>query len=419
MLKNKSAIGPVVAIALLLVVSVLAVVGFQSWFQTYSSSTFSDVETQSNSNLGNSQIETIVGESLYFKNGDSNNITITSVKIDGVDCNVTGNFSTGMKDLNISACVYNITSQTPEIVVVTNNGIFQEKTYLKELPIKPVEVPNYFISVWNTSELVGSITNDTTVQLPIYSGGTYNFTVEGPTLVGSPVHITSYLNRNLTFTTPGVHEINISGEIKGFRFNNAGDKEKLYDIKQWGVLNVGNLGGYFYGCSNLIGTATDNLNLTGTTNLGSMFYMAINFNGSIGNWDTSEVNYMFGLLFNADSFTQSISSWNVSLVQNMQYMFYSAENYNDDLSMWDTSSVTTMNWMFGVANSFNSNISSWNVSSVTSMVEMFYYNTAFNQNLSSWDVNQVTSCSDFNTSTTSWEISNQPDFAGQGSTCTP
>ena len=44
----KKAIGPVVASALLLVVAVVAVVGFQGWFNNYSSGMFSNTETQSN-----------------------------------------------------------------------------------------------------------------------------------------------------------------------------------------------------------------------------------------------------------------------------------------------------------------------------------------------------------------------------------
>jgi len=46
---NKKTISPVVGIALLLVVSVVTVVGFQIWFQTYQSVIFSNIEIESNS----------------------------------------------------------------------------------------------------------------------------------------------------------------------------------------------------------------------------------------------------------------------------------------------------------------------------------------------------------------------------------
>jgi len=54
--------------------------------------------------------------------------------------------------------------------------------------------------------------------------------------------------------------------------------EAVLDIKQWGTLNVGNNGNYFYGAENLVSSATDTLDLTGTTYLGSMFFNAKKFN---------------------------------------------------------------------------------------------------------------------------------------------
>jgi len=46
-LNIKKAISPVVAVALLLVVAVVAVVGFQTWFNTYSSGIFTNTEQKS------------------------------------------------------------------------------------------------------------------------------------------------------------------------------------------------------------------------------------------------------------------------------------------------------------------------------------------------------------------------------------
>ena len=42
---NKKGIGPVVAVSLLIVVSVVALFGFQNWFNQYSSEMYVDVET--------------------------------------------------------------------------------------------------------------------------------------------------------------------------------------------------------------------------------------------------------------------------------------------------------------------------------------------------------------------------------------
>jgi len=80
-------------------------------------------------------IEDLVGTTLYVKNSGNDNLIITKVEIDGIDCNVSGNYSSDMNSLNISSCINNISTSTPEIVVVTDKGIYQEKVYLKDLNI--------------------------------------------------------------------------------------------------------------------------------------------------------------------------------------------------------------------------------------------------------------------------------------------
>lgn len=130
--KSKKAISPVVATALLLVVAVVAVVAFQGWFQTYFFGMFGKVETQSNSQIGNTQIENLIGYTLYFKNGGITNITINKVKIDVTDCNISGNYSPGISEIDLGTCLDNLYTNTPEVVAYTNNGIYSKKVYLKD-----------------------------------------------------------------------------------------------------------------------------------------------------------------------------------------------------------------------------------------------------------------------------------------------
>ena len=134
---NKKTISPVVATALLLVVAVVAVVGFQSWFQLFSSNLFSDTETKSFTNLGNTQIEDMIGNSLYFKNGNTNNITITAIKIEGIDCNISTNLTVGINELDISTCTENLSLSNTEVVVYTNIGIYSEEFYYMPNPPQP------------------------------------------------------------------------------------------------------------------------------------------------------------------------------------------------------------------------------------------------------------------------------------------
>ena len=92
---NKKGISPVIAVALLVIVSVIAVVGFQTWFTTYSSQTQSTIE-QTEKDTFNSNINSLVGTNLYVSHSGSNK-TVLGIKINGVDCNVTDNLSLGLK----------------------------------------------------------------------------------------------------------------------------------------------------------------------------------------------------------------------------------------------------------------------------------------------------------------------------------
>ena len=133
-MNKKKAISPVIATALLIVVAVVAVVSFQTWFGTFSSKIFSDTETQSSNSVGNTQIDQLIGNSLYFNNANTENITLNSIKINGVDCNITtSNLTSGINELNVTSCLGDINNSNPEIVVYTNNKIYSKKIYLSNL----------------------------------------------------------------------------------------------------------------------------------------------------------------------------------------------------------------------------------------------------------------------------------------------
>ncbi|QVK09447.1 BspA family leucine-rich repeat surface protein [Mycoplasma mycoides] len=73
----------------------------------------------------------------------------------------------------------------------------------------------------------------------------------------------------------------------------------------------------------------------------------------IEHWDTSNVEDMSKMFFEAKNFNQSIGKWNTSNVTDMNFMFYGAENFNQDISKWDVSNVNDMSGMFYNATSFD------------------------------------------------------------------
>ena len=211
-----------------------------------------------------------------------------------------------------------------------------------------------------------------TFQLPLYNGGIYDFAVGWGD--GSSNEITTWNDAaaNHSYAGAGTYVVQITGAINGWRFNNTGDKTLIHDIRSWGPLNLGNGNGYFYGCSNLTVTATDILDLTGTTTLHSGFRDcgSITTIPSINLWNVGAVTDMVAMFNSAAAFNQDISLWNVGAVTDMQSMFYGAAAFNQDISLWNVAAVTNMQTMFNSAAAFNQDISLWNVAAVTKMQSM-------------------------------------------------
>ena len=225
-------------------------------------------------------------------------------------------------------------------------------------------VINNFVSVWDTTLGDGN----QTITLPLVVSGNYNFSVNWGD--GNIDTITAYdqAEKTHTYTTGGEYTITITGTIEGWSFNGSGDCQKLTSITNIGPLKLGNVGGYFYGCSNLI-TIGGTFDLTGTTNFSSMFRECSSLTSvnGIGLWDTSSVTDMSGMFGSATAFNQDISSWDVSSVYGMNAMFLGATSFNQPLNYWNVSNVSYMSNMFTYATSFNQDISGWNVSSVIYM----------------------------------------------------
>ena len=251
-----------------------------------------------------------------------------------------------------------------------------------------------FISEWNTENTSTGSSTSTQISLPLESSGTYNFVVDWGD-GGNQDHITVWNQAQTTHTyaTAGVYTITINGICEGWRFNNTGDRLKILDVSQWGDrFRLGNSNGYFYGCANLRITATDVLDLSGTTNLSSMFRACTTLStvSSMSSWDVSAVTNMSIMFFGATLFNQDIGAWDVTAATNMSFMFASTSTFNQDITNWVLVGDVKLDSMFRDATAFNQDISSWDVSDVTNINRMFYSATSFDQDLGSWQVGNVT-----------------------------
>jgi surface protein len=307
--------------------------------------------------------------------------------------------------------------------------------------VSNVNPEDAFITTWRTT------TSNESISIPTTGGG-YNYTIDW----GDGTNTTSQTeNATHQYATAGTYTVAINGDFPRIFFNNAGDKDKILTIEQWGTQVWQGMDSAFFGCTNLssenaddiptfaanstlfqmfkgctiFNSSLDNWNLENVRELSFMFNDAINFNGAIGSWNTSNITNMQAMFSNASSFNQDISGWNTESVKLMNAMFSNASNFSSDLSSWDIGSVTTTSSMFQNAVAFNSDISSWNTASVEDMRGMFKGATTFNQDISSWDVSTVSlmremfsGASFFNQDIGGWDVSNVFDMVNMFSDVT-
>ena len=72
----------------------------------------------------------------------------------------------------------------------------------------------------------------------------------------------------ITFPSAGTYDIFISGSFPQFYFNNSGDRLKLLNLKNFGIYALGSTSqsNAFYGCSNMVISATDTGHFENVTN---------------------------------------------------------------------------------------------------------------------------------------------------------
>ena len=253
--------------------------------------------------------------------------------------------------------------------------------------------PNQFVFTIDTENTSSGSSLNTQFMMPLVSGGSYNATVNWGD--GSSDTITSYNQQEVTHTysSAGQYEISIEGTLQGWQFNNAGDKLKMLDVKQWGVLDL-STNAAFYGCTNLDASATDAPTVS-SDSFYRMFRECTNFDGAIGNWDVSTVTTLQESFYACSTFNNSINSWDVSNVFSMVSCFFNCTSFDQDLNSWDTSNIQYMHFGFYNCTQFNGDIYSWDTTNVENMSFMFYNCDLFDQSLAAWNIENVTNFSSF------------------------
>lgn len=259
-----------------------------------------------------------------------------------------------------------------------------------------------------------------TFTLPLVSDSTINSNVVWGD--GDEDTITAYDDAAIThtFATAGTYAITMDGTVNGWQsgFGTWNDSSLMTDITNWGVFEISKTDGLFFGCSNMVITATDIPVIT-ATGLYAAFYQCASLTSmpaDFNKWDFTTIvdNTGFQSTFaNCTSITGTLDLSGITVASTVSGsgMFQNSNN----ITGVDCTNVTFGNKFFTfpssvtsiiLTNSNTSNVinlasafpqmtltdldlSSWDTSNVTNMLSLFRESTITNLNISNWDFSSI------------------------------
>lgn len=245
-----------------------------------------------------------------------------------------------------------------------------------------------FVFIINTNNTSTGSSANNQFMLPLTSTGIFSFYINWGD--GTTDYITTYNQAEITHTYSniGIYKVEINGKIKGFKFNSTGDRLKMLEIKNFGILELmdgSSDNNVFAGCTNLIVNATDRIYLSG-----------------------SEINsnYLFN---NCSNLVLKKFLMNSKDLENLRFVFRNCSKMNIPINL-NCESALSLEGMFYGCSIFNSSVSLSNTSNCTNMTNMFYNCSAFNQDLSNLLVNSVTTMANMFTGCTNFSKENYSKF---------
>ena len=236
--------------------------------------------------------------------------------------------------------------------------------------------------------------------LPLEASGTYDFHVNWGDSNSDNITVWNDAATTHSYAAAGTYTITIFGIIQGWRFNNGGDKDKIYDISSWGPLKLGNSNGYFYGCSNLTISATDILDTAAVTTFQSAFRDCSSLTTlDVSGWDTAAITTFIAAFYNCSSLTTlDVSGWDTAAVATFQSAFYNCSSLTTlDVSGWDTAAVATFYSTFHNCSSLTTlDVSGWDTAAVANLYFTFRNCSSLTDPaINNWDITSVTDATKF------------------------
>ena len=169
MIFKKKGINSIVATSLLLVVAVIAVVGFGNFFESFQSKIQTNVESDSNK-ISSLEIDLISDGKLFLNNKDKKETLIENIVVNGLDCNIISQNVTNIGSIDLSKCLKNNQNQKVNLLIKTSNGIIKENVYIGHInfdlcgnatQIEQVDKPTENLC---SDDVISSVVNDSNLR---------------------------------------------------------------------------------------------------------------------------------------------------------------------------------------------------------------------------------------------------------------
>ncbi len=193
-----------------------------------------------------------------------------------------------------------------------------------------------FITRWNLST-TGSGSNQLSFGVTTTGSVSYVWTEISPgTATGSGTFSGSIATITDLPTEATIELRILPANFQTITINNGADKDRLFDVRQWGSTSWSSMRSSFYGCSNLQISATDVPDLSLVYDLSEMFRGCTVLNGpaNIGSWNIQTVYFWDKMFEDASAFNQPVGNWNTQSGVMMNSMFFNATAFNQSLGNW-------------------------------------------------------------------------------------
>jgi len=264
----------------------------------------------------------------------------------------------------------------------------------------------------DTRNIDAGTTNDDQYLIGMYSGGSYDFTVDWGDGNSNIIILYGDLAKTHTYSSPGIYSItitpNVDSGVRHWYFGSSvGDGIKVTSIESFGDIQFyadelifancknlteinANAGAPTFNVRDIVGNFFDNALVLITADLSGWGA----FTGSAEKFISAPVigNYPTALAKPNVNFTFVVSP-GPSFGDGLTEAFSGQRVFNSELSNWDVSSVQCFANAFKQCYTFNSDITGWTLNTTPTytinLSAMFHSATSFNQDISTWDTVRV------------------------------